>query len=354
MTPARAASRSRLQRLLSRALVVAAALVAIWSLVMDTGVGHVRTPHDGPVFTSVYINTGDANRAGAFYEAVFGATRLPQSHGAVLSLVGESPSHAVSVRTAGFGGAGPILTFAERRPLDGEPLEPHDLGYAHICFEADDVAAVVRAIEANGGRVISKFDDAQRSPVIYAKDLDGNVIEVHVPLPTPLSPGSILRSARALAKSRWDVGATPTEAPKRFLHVNINARDWAGMLKAYESAGIGKATGFERSYEGPFIGELTGVGGAVVQGRHLGLAGYSSGGPTLELFTYTGTPEPRRPSLEAAGRVAIGFEVSDLKKSVEPLVAAGFVKKAEASDAMLLQDLEGNHLWLRMRTEAEK
>jgi len=314
---------------------------------MDTGVGHVRKPHDGPVFTSVYVNTGDANRAGTFYEAVFGATRLPSHEGAVPAKVFGEASTMVSVRTAGYGGEGPVLSFAERSSLDGGPLEPDDLGYAHICFEADDVAAVVRGIEANGGRVISKFDDAQRSPVVYAKDPDGNVIEVHVPLPAPLSPGSILRSARALAKSRWDIGAPTTEATKRFLHVNINARDWGGLVNAYESAGIGKATGFERSYEGPFIGQLTGVNGAIVHGRHLALAGYSSGGPTLEVFTYTGASEPRRIGLEAAGRVAIGFEVSDLAKSVAALVAAGFVKAAEAPSATLLQDPEGNRLWLR-------
>ncbi len=103
-----------------------------------------------------------------------------------------------------------------------------------------------------------------------------------------------------------------------------------------------------------FIGQLTGVTGAVVHGRHLGLAGYSSGGPTLEVFTYTDAPEPRRLGLATAGRVAIGFEVSDPTQSVAALVAAGFVKTAEAPGVTWLQDPEGNRLWLRRATEEQE
>jgi catechol 2,3-dioxygenase-like lactoylglutathione lyase family enzyme len=315
------------------------ALVAVWSLATDTQEMHVVVESGDTRLTHVYINTPDTLRAANFYMKVFGAAQevAADPHAGLLDATAS-----LTVRTLEYAGRGPSLVFLERPPGASRPLGPQDLGYAHICFEADDVAAIVSAIELAGGKILSRFEKPGHSPVVYATDPDGNTVEVHVPLPSPLTPGNLLRSARALAKSYLGMGSLVNRA--RFLHVNINSPDWRRALDQYQAAKLGQATGVQRAYDGDFIGTLTGVAGAQVHGRHLALAGYSAGGPTLEIFTYLNKAGTRRLGLGDTGVVAIGFEGSDMGAIKGRIAAAGFTTEREKGGAAVIRDSEGNRL----------
>ncbi|WP_051236387.1 VOC family protein [Ottowia thiooxydans] len=324
------------------AVGVAGVIVGLlaWSLVVDTQPMHVADDSGDARLADVYLNTPDAQRAANFYAKVFGGTpETAQSTHA--SLLGATDP-VIRVRTPGYAGQAPALAFISRPTGGDRPLGPQDLGYAHLCFEADDVAAVVALIEAHGGKVSSRFDKPARAPVIYATDPDGNTIEVHVPLPSPLTPGTVVRAVRAMAKTYLQLGVPENRV--RFLHVNINTPDWKRTLDQYEAGGIGKPTGVQRAYDGDFIGTLTGVPGARVHGRHLALDGYSTGGPTLEVFTYLGQAGTRRLGLADPGVIATGFAATDVELVARRLEAAGFKGERANGSARLMRDGDGNRL----------
>lgn len=203
------------------------------------------------------------------------------------------------------------------------------------------MATVARRIVAAGGAILSSFDDVHRQPVLYAQDLDGNVVEVHIPLPSPVTPGTVLRTLNALARAvlGWGPLAQPAT---RFLHVNINSADWQRTANFYGKVFGTELTGLQRNYEGGFIEALTGVKGARVQGRHAALPGYSTGGPTLELFTYAQLADAGPLGEGDAGRIAIGFAAQDVARVARRLEdAGGAVVWRGADSTMLARDADG-------------
>lgn len=72
----------------------------------------------------------------------------PESQAAQL---GAQAAASARVRRAGYRGQGPVLSFLPHHGTAQAPLAPQDAGYAHLCFEADDVAAVLQSIQAHGG-----------------------------------------------------------------------------------------------------------------------------------------------------------------------------------------------------------
>ena len=225
----------------------------------------------------------------------------------------------------------------------------YDLGYAHLCFESDDVYRITRLIEARGGTVLSTFDDIQAAAAIYAKDPDGNAIEVHIPLPEPVTPWTIARTLNTGVRTYFKL--PPVENTNlRFLHVNINSTNWQRTVAFYQQAFDAVPTGIERNYDGDFIRKVTGVAGAVVRGRHVALPGFSPGGPTFEIFTYN-KPSSQGPlTLADVGRVATGFRVMDLRAALARIEAAGGVVDRHLSDnVVLVKDTDGNLLTLRQR-----
>jgi predicted enzyme related to lactoylglutathione lyase len=56
-------------------------------------------------------------------------------------------------------------------------------GFSHIAFEVDDVAETLARVLANGGSTVGKivsstYADGRTIQVVYAKDPEGNVIEL--------------------------------------------------------------------------------------------------------------------------------------------------------------------------------
>jgi len=326
-------------------LLVFVFAVALWAALTTSHSQHRALDEAGTAFEAVHMTARDPARLAAFYTQVFGMPAAPTRATVVPPGV---PAPTAVLQLPGYAGQGPVLTLA---PVTGAtargPLPVHDRGYAHICFEADDVHRVVQAIQVHGGTVLSRFDDLAAAAVVYATDPEGNAIEVHIPLPEPVTPWTLARTlASGLRTYLKRPAAEP--GPLRFLHVNLNVADWPRTVAFYQQALGGEPTGIERNYHGDFIANLTGVAGAEVHGRHVALPGYSPGGPTFEIFHYNRAPGIGPLGMDDAGRVATGFRVRDLGAAVARFTAAGGQFERRLGDgAALLRDADGNRVVLR-------
>jgi catechol 2,3-dioxygenase-like lactoylglutathione lyase family enzyme len=141
-----------------------------------------------------YLHTNliarDWQRLAAFYERVFGCVRvLPERH-----LSGESMERGsgvagaridgVHLRLPGLGAEGPTLeVFQYSQNVDAPAPVANRVGFGHIAFEVDDVAATRDAVMAAGGATVGTvesvmIDGAGRITWTYVRDPEGNIIEL--------------------------------------------------------------------------------------------------------------------------------------------------------------------------------
>jgi|SRR5687767_13168768 len=141
-----------------------------------------------------YVHTNlvarDWQRLAAFYERVFGCMRvLPERH-----LNGESMERGsgvagaridgVHLRLPGFGAEGPTLElFQYSQNVDAPAPVANRVGFGHIAFEVDDVAAIRDAVVAAGGATVGTVESvvipgAGRITWTYTRDPEGNIIEL--------------------------------------------------------------------------------------------------------------------------------------------------------------------------------
>ncbi|TGM13000.1 VOC family protein [Leptospira selangorensis] len=312
--------------------------IIIWWILTPSPHEYKRIPNSDFSFETVIFRSPDPKRLADFYKNVFKAKETESDWA-----LGDPLSSVISLRTPDYQEEGPIFTILKSEKSNHGISAANDLGYAHICFETDNVPGLIQTIQKNGGHIDSRFEDLQKVPAIYGRDPDGNIFEVHIPFPTPLSPSNIFRSLNSLIRTRFKLD--PPEIDKiRFLHVNINSRDWAKTLSFYGKVFSANVTGFERDYKGDFIENLTGLKGIEVKGRHLPLPGYEEGGPTFETFTYNHLSERGPLDKSDIGRIAVGLRVFDLRSSVNKILQEGGTLLDEKDNTAILKDLEGNLL----------
>jgi len=143
---------------------------------------------------ATYVHTNlvarDWRRLAAFYTAVFGCEVRGAEralHGARLeALTGLAGARLEGVHLGlpGHGDGGPtleIFTYAETEesPAPG----PNRVGYGHIAFQVDDVPAALRSILDNGGETLggpvrTTVAGEGELEVAYARDLEGNIVEL--------------------------------------------------------------------------------------------------------------------------------------------------------------------------------
>ncbi|MCG8535434.1 MAG: VOC family protein [Pseudomonadales bacterium] len=283
------------------------------------------------------MNSPNPERLSLFYLDTFGGNKLITTDSSIV------------ITTPGYAEAGPLITIRKSSSNNKQPLQAFDHGYAHICFEADNVNAIAQRFLENGGKMLSRFDTTKGALAFYGADPDGNVIEVHLPFPTPLTPRTLYRTLNSFARTKLGLPGAPNNQI-RFIHVNINSPNWSKTAAFYQSAFSAQPTGFTRDYEGAYISALTGVPGAAVQGIHIALPGYSKGGPTFEVFTYN-QPSHREPlGNEDIGRVRTEFITSNLALVVGRVKSAGgtIIEQRENISA-LVKDLDGNLIFLKQR-----
>ncbi|NWE77817.1 VOC family protein [Pseudomonas yamanorum] len=307
----------------------------VWWVLSFSASNYVRDTMAPTAFRNVTIASTDVHRLASFYQVVFNGEPVPVSWES-----DSSTDEGIALRTPGYGGAGPTLTFIKASGVAAELPRASDLGYAHLCFESEDVRGVISRLVSAGGKVTSIFEDNQKSPVLYAKDPDGNTLEVHIPLPDPLTPRTIYRSVDSLIRTLLKL--SPSQEDLRFLHVNQNSSDWSKVADFYRTVFDLQTVGPQRNYEGKFITELTGIQGVKIHGRHIQMPGYSAGGPTLEAFTYNQAPRRGALNFLDAGVVAIGFDTKDLNAVLHSITIAGGIVVNSDSHSAVVRDPFGN------------
>lgn len=141
-----------------------------------------------------YLHTNliakDWRRLAAFYEEVFGCRRvLPERH-----LSGESIERGsnvpgaridgVHLRMPGCGDDGPTLEVFQYADPEHVPLPvANRIGFGHIAFQVDDVAAAREAVVAGGGSMVGTIESVAIEGVgtitwTYVRDPEGNIIEL--------------------------------------------------------------------------------------------------------------------------------------------------------------------------------
>ncbi|WP_108928273.1 VOC family protein [Leptospira johnsonii] len=320
-------------------------LITFWWILTPSPHEYKRIPNSDFSFETVIFRSPDPKRLSHFYKNAFQAMETTSAFSWTL---GGPPSSAITLRTPEYQNEGPLFTILKAKKPNLGISAANDLGYAHICFETDNVPGLIQTIQKNGGRIDSSFKDLQKVPAIYGRDPDGNIIEIHIPFPTPLNPSTIFRSLNSFIRTYFKLN--PPKMDKiRFLHMNINAKDWSKTLSFYSKIFETSSTGFERDYKGDFIENLTGIQGIEIKGRHLPLPGYDDGGPTFEIFTYNRFSERGPLDSSDTGRIAVGFSVLDLRSSVNKILKKGGILLEEHANTAILKDPEGNLLLVSQR-----
>jgi glyoxylase I family protein len=141
-----------------------------------------------------YVHTNiiarDANAISAFYKAVLGC----QNIGETRDLRGEWLDRLTGLKGAhitgehlllpGYESGHPTLEiFQYDAEAEDIPREINRPGFAHLAFAVDDVkAALARVLRAGGGAVgeavVTAYPDGRELTVIYARDPEGNILEL--------------------------------------------------------------------------------------------------------------------------------------------------------------------------------
>jgi len=136
------------------------------------------------------IITDDWKRLADFYITVFDCKPLyPQR-----DLQGEWLDRATAIKGShlkgihlqlpGYADSSPTLEiFQYSENENGPSIRPNRKGFGHIAFKVDDVnQALERVLQHGGSRVgemvETEVPDVGRLTFVYAKDIDGNIVEL--------------------------------------------------------------------------------------------------------------------------------------------------------------------------------
>jgi predicted enzyme related to lactoylglutathione lyase len=111
--------------------------------------------------------------------------------------------------------------------------------------------------------------------------------------------------------------------PAKYVHTNLIARDWKGLVRFYFEVFGCEAKPPDRDMSGASLDQLTSLQNAHLSGVHLRLPGYGDDGPTLEIFSYNESVEPELPSANQCGFGHIAFAVHDVDEALQAVIAAG-------------------------------
>lgn len=112
-------------------------------------------------------------------------------------------------------------------------------------------------------------------------------------------------------------------ANARYGHTNLIAREWRALARFYQDVFGCEPVPPERQYRGPELEAGTGVPGSTLEGVHLRLPGFGADGPTLEIYSYTVTPDSTRPEVNRPGFGHICFIVPDVEEAQREVLASG-------------------------------
>lgn len=295
------------------------------------------------------VVTKDWKKLSVFYQKTFGCIPVNSE----IDLKGEwfdkvtglTDAHAVGEQLLlpGHGFGGPYLEIVTYDDIAEKKVNKINsrIGYAHLCFEVDNVEETYELLIAEGGgtngTIVTKYypELDNTAHLVYAKDPDGNSVEI-------LSWSDF--------KERY-----PDDSSV-YRHTNINAADWQNTIDFY-SRTFGCSPIFPtRNITGQWFENVTGVKNAALKGQHTELPGYENP-PTFEVFTYENGFEDEAKDINEIGVTEVCFEVEDVQSMLSIAVAAGGIplgeivkcnnpKDGKLAEVVYIRDPEGNIIGL--------
>jgi len=229
----------------------------------------------------------------------------------------------------------------------GTQRKINDRGYAHICFETDDVKSAVKRLVKYGGTFQSTLETPETNPCVYCKDIEGNIVEFHIPFPS--KDASIIKTLTCLLHLKKDKAIINETKPStiKFIHVNLITEDWRVLCDFYNNVTGSTDTGKIKDHSGNFKEQVIGVKDVHVIGKHILLPGFYLSYPTLEIFTYSIKGLDKVNDDESLGVNAIGFKSDNIKEDIKTFEKFGgkFIK--EINDKVsLVYDTQGDFIYL--------
>jgi len=292
-------------------------------------------------FSYVQIGARDLDKLTYFYEKVLDFKKYDDNSW----LNGQE---GVVMAAPGFSDDKKVL-FGFVKSNKGDNRKINDKGYAHICFETVDVEGAINRLKKYGGSFQSTLEDPEKQPCVYCKDIEGNIVEFHIPFPSKDS--SIINTLLCLLHLKKDKGIRNETGKSglRFIHVNIITEDpWRDFCDHYNSLFNCEDTGKIKDHSGEFKENVIGVKGVHVLGKHVLLPGFYLSYPTVEIFEYSIKGKNVVPEFDDIGLNAIGFISNDFDKDKEHFIKNGgnFVKDLN-DNMILMQDKQGDLIILK-------
>ena len=149
-------------------------------------------------YCHVCIACKDWQLISKFYQDVFGCIPLDPIRnmkgswpGKLIAAPVEEEAEIIGehIMVPGYGDEGPTLEILTYKPYGKDvTLECYDPGFTHVCFEVptqEEKNAAIEKLLACGGSMISKFDDYHVERAVYARDPEGNIVEIRIPNAVP-------------------------------------------------------------------------------------------------------------------------------------------------------------------------
>lgn len=286
-------------------------------------------------FDTVVIGAENPRRLADFYKKVFGFSETMSDR------EWNDPVGSIRLVAPNFDGHAVMFLFTKAENLS-PATDANDMGYAHLCFETLNMRALMGAVLRNGGEIISTFRDWKLELGLYGRDVEGNIIEAHIPMPESKDVKVITRALGAVALTATGI-ATRSEAKSRFLHVNIVTPDWKRSVKFYQDAFYGHRVGKPRDYDNDYIQRITGMPEHVrVTGEHVSMPGNDKSVTTLEIFTYSKPSDKKPLALTDRGVCCLDFTATP--EELRHVIASGASLMSEDKGLAVLRDPDGNLL----------
>ena len=109
----------------------------------------------------------------------------------------------------------------------------------------------------------------------------------------------------------------------KYVHTNLIAVDWQRLAKFYTEVFGCSIVPPERDYRGADLDSATGLKDAHLTGAHLRLPGWGDNGPTIEIYGYDQHQPHPGTSINRPGFSHIAFEVDDVRKARQEVLANG-------------------------------
>lgn len=145
----------------------------------------------GAKYTHTNINSKDWELLVQFYIDVFDCKLVPplrHLHGEWFekaSGIKDAEVHGAHVALPGYGEGGPTFEIFTHKASGGDTSTAfNEQGFAHIAIAVDDVEATYKNLCKHGGssdgEIINRYYESMSKTLtmIYAKDPDGNIIEI--------------------------------------------------------------------------------------------------------------------------------------------------------------------------------